>query len=506
MPRKTIDSNVTGVAITEETDLKVLPGSPTWYNRAVNSYSDFGGEITTVASDSINASRQNPRGTTTDLDASGGFNIDMKNDLVRDLQGFFFADARGKPDTKPLNGTATVVSAVSAAAYTVSANGTQFTANMLVFASGFTNAANNGVSLVTASTATSVTTNSAKVVSTPPATARLQACGQQFASGDLALTIVGGTVALTSTAAAWANVNINVGEWVFIGGDAVAERYNAGYGFGRVKSKTNSVVVLDDVAWTGGTLAADAGAGKTLRVFYGTYIRNEKDPALIKRRSYQIERTLGSDGVGTQAEYLVGAVANELTLNLPLTDKHTADLTYMALDNESRTGTEGVKPGTHADMAIAKPYNTSSSVWRLKMAILDPATLNPTLLFGYVSDATFTINNNASATKAVGVLGGIDVNVGSFVVGGQITAYFTTVDSVKAIRQNKDVGFNAILSQGNKGLVYDIPLLGVGGGRITVEKDAPITVPLENFGAENENGYTASVTSFDYLPNVAIPV
>ena len=48
-------------------------------------------------------------------------------------------------------------------------------------------------------------------------------------------------------------------------------------------------------------------------------------------------------------------------------------------------------------------------------------------------------------------------------------------------------------------------MLGLGGGRLNVEKDAPITVPLEPAGAENENGYTMLYEVFAYLPTVAMP-
>lgn len=504
--RKTIDSNVVGVSVAEETEPKVLPGSPVWYDRAVNSYSDFGGEITTVASDTINASRQVQRGTPTDLDASGGYNIDMNNALTRDMQGFFFADAHEKLDTAPLNGAGVTITDVAVSGEYNAASGLSvFPVGCIVLASGFGNAANNGMSTVTASAAGTLTTDKTTAVeASPPAAARIQQVGFAFGTGDLTLTLSGGQVTLNSTAGGWFNVDVQVGEWLFIGDDDAGNRFNAGYGYGRVKSKDNNDVVLDEVAWVG-TLATDAGAGKAIRVFVGTFIRNEKDPALIKCRTYQVERTLGEDDNGVQSEYLVGAVKNELTMNIPLTDKHTADFAYVALDNEQRTGADGVKSGAHVELAKQKPYNTSSTVFRMSMALVDPSTLTPTALFAYVSDATITINNNASAVKAVGVFGGFDITVGTFTVGGAVTAYFTTVESVKAIRENKDVSFNAILAQANKGLVYDIPLLGVGGGRLNVEKDAPVTVPIENFGAENDNGYTASYTDFAYLPDVAMP-
>lgn len=504
--KNTINSNIVGFSIAEEECPRKLPDNPVWYDHVANSFSDFGGEITTVASDPINRSRQNQRGTITDVNASGGFSVDMSNAYTRELQGFFFANAREKPDTAPLNGTAVKITGVGAAGRFTAASGLSvFPVGGLVLASGFRSPENNGLARVTAAASGQLTTDATTVVeTTPPSGARIRLAGFQFDAGDLALTVGAATVRLTSTSSSWADVDLNVGEWIFVGGDAANTRYTAGTGYGRVLSKTDGRVVMDNVAWVG-DLATDNGNTKSIRVFVGAYLRNEKDPAKIIQRTYQLERTLGSDDDGVMSEYLVGATANELTLSLPLTDKHTADFSYMALDTEPRTGADGVKSGAHVGLPKQPPYNTSLSVFRLEMRLLDSTTLAPTKLFGYASDATITVNNNASATKAVGALGGIGVNVGNFVVGGNITAYFTSIEAMRAIRRNADVGFNAIIAQGNKGLVYDIPLLGIGGGRLSVEKDTPITFAVENFGAENEHGYTMSYTEFPYLPDIAMP-
>lgn len=504
---KVINSNVTGVAVAEELSVKVLPGAPVWRGRPVNAYSDLGGDVTLVAAEPISPSRQNQRGTAADLDAGGGYSLDVSNALTRDMQGFFFADAHEKTDTQPLNGVAVPITSVTAGGIYQAASGLTFVAGQLVRAHDFTTPANNGAFLVTAATATTVTTNNAgsTAEAAPPAASKLQQVGLEFAAGDLSLVHTTANVTLTSTASAWININLQVGEWVFIGGDDAGQQYGVGYGYGRVKSKDNSTVVLDNIAWVG-TIASDAGAGKTIRVYAGTFIRNEKSTASIKCRTYQVERQLGSDANGVQSEYLTGAVKNELALNIPLTDKHTADFTYVALDNETRTGLEGLKSGTRTELEKQAPYNTSSSVFRMRMALGDVETLTPVTMFGYASEVTLSVTNNATAIKAIGTFGGFDINVGNFVATGSITAYFTTIESIRAIRNNTDANLDVILAQDNKGLVYDVPLLGMSGGRLNVEKDTPITIPIDTSGAENAAGYTMSYTSFDYLPTVAMPV
>ena len=508
-----IDSNITGLAYAEEECLKQLPGvngaDAVWYGLEPNSYSDFGGELSTVARAPIDPSRQNKKGTITDLDASGGFNTDFtKSNITRLLQGFFFADARENPTTAPLNAAAIAVSDVDAAdkTYTIGSGGAAFVAGALVLAEGFTNAANNGLKTVASSTGTTVVVAETLTdEAAPPAGARLSVVGFQLASADANIAVVDGIPSLVTTAFDFTTKpNLFPGKWVFIGGDAAASRFANNVGYARIKSISQHALIFDDT-----TFAAvnETGTGKTIHIYSGVAIKNEKTPSLIKRRSYNIERTLGDGENGVQAEYLEGAVANEFTLNIPQADKLNADLTFIACDNTHRSGDAGdeQKVGARISAPGEDAYNTSSDIYRIKMAVHNPGSANPAALFGYVSEASVSINNNVTPNKAVGILGAFDTTAGNFEVGGSITAYFTTVAAVKAVRANADVGLSVIGAAKNAGFVFDVPLLGLGGGRLNVEKDAPITVPLEPAGAENANGYTMLYEVFSYLPTVAMP-
>ncbi len=88
---------------------------------------------------------------------------------------------------------------------------------------------------------------------------------------------------------------------------------------------------------------------------------------------------------------------------------------------------------------------------------------------------------------------------------GSLNAYFTSVAAIAAIRDNSDVGFNVISARANAGIVFDIPLMSIGGGRAKVEKDQAIMLPLENAAFENANGYTLMYVNFPYLPDAAMP-
>lgn len=510
-PVNKIDSNATGLAIAKEACPGVLPGeggqpgAAVWQLMEPNSYSDFGSEITTVARNPINQSRQNQKGVVTDLEASGGFNQDLTlGNTVERLQEFFFADQRAKPTNRNLNDAAVPVTAVSAVDGYAIANGATlgFTAGQLLFAQGFAAAPNNGLKVATAVTATHVTIAGAVADGAPDAQAMVSAVGIEFAEDDIALeTPVGDLPRIVAIAFDFTTLPLIPGEWIFLGGDAAANRLSgANHGFARIKTIAEDTIVFDKIDWAA---TAQDGTGISLRMFFGDVIRNESDPALIKARSVQLRRTLGNDLVGVQSEYLVGAFANELTVNMPISDKMTVDFGYVAMDNQQRTGTDGLKPGVVAPVVKTDVFNTSSDFTRIKLAIVDAANGNVAPLFGFATEMSLSIANGITMNKALGVMGAFDKSAGNFVVSGSITGYFSTVAAVQAVRNNADVTLDLISVKKNTGMLWDIPLLTLGGGRVTVEQDQPVMVPLENMAAESEFGHTLLFQSFKYLPTLA---
>lgn len=500
-----IDSNSTGLRYAEESSLGALPGSPVWYPLDPNSYSDFGGEITTVARDPINPSRQRKKGVTTDLDASGGFNQDLtQSNLTRMLQGFFFATARERDSTAPLNGTAVTLTNVDGvnAEYEAASGLGIFAAGDLLLASGFTNSGNNGLKVVVTAAAGAVQVGGVLTAEVPPAGAKLESVGFQFPSADLSVSLVSGNfVALNSVATNLTTLGLNAGDWIYVGGDGAITKFANNQGFARVRSVATNQLILDKTSWEG---AVEAGTGKTIQLFMGTVIKNEKDPNLIVRRTYQLERTLGQDNDGTMSEYLIGAVPNELTVNVAQADKVTADLSFVAIDNEQRNGLSGVKSGSRPSLPAEDPaFNTSSDFSRIKLASVSSVDSSPNPLFAFATEMTLSINNNVTPNKAIAVLGAFDTTAGTFEIGGSLTAYFADIAAVQAVRNNADITLDMVMVKNNAGMVFDVPLLSLGGGRLNVEKDQSITLPLEVMGAESSFGHTLLFSSFAYLPSAA---
>jgi hypothetical protein len=504
-----IDSNVTGLRYAEEASIKVLPGSPVWYPAEPNGYNDFGGQIATIARNPINPSRQRKKGVTTDLDASGGFGQDLtQSNLTRLLQGFLFADMREKSTTQPLNGAAIPITSVTAATNTYAAASglTIFGSNYLILASGFGQATNNGLKRVISSTASTVVVSPGTVVDepSPPATAKLQKVGRAWLAGELSVDVSGSYPRLVRASGTFDLTLLGLipGEWIFIGGDSALQRFvNAeNNGFARVRAVDTTYIELDK---TSNTMVAETATLQTIRLYFGNVLKNEAAANLIKRRSYQLERTLGEDGSGTMSEYLVGAVPNELSLQIRQADKITADLGFIAVDHEQRDGATGLKSGSRPDLIESDAFNTSSDFTRVKLHQIVDGDTNPSPLFAFFTELTLTVNNNVSPLKAVSVLGAFDVAVGTFAVSGNLTAYFADIAAVQAVRNNADVTLDFALAKNNAGIVVDVPMIALGDGRLAVEQDQPITLPLTVEAAAGANNHTLLFNEFPYLPTLA---
>lgn len=523
-PVNKIDSNIVGTNYAEEKCIGILPsttsgtGLPTdtdqagaiWRPLSPNEFDDFGGETSLTDRDPINASRQKQKGVLTDLEASGGFNQDMTHgSLQRLMQGFFFADARERANSAPISDSVEpLITLTSVSGNTVSlgtGSGAKLKSGDILQFSGMGIASNNRSNVAIDSVSgDTVTTNAVFTPESGTVTSKVEIVGFQFASGDLQINFTGEQLLLVRSTGSFINDGYQEGEWIFIGGDNPNTFFDLnGQGYARIRSVTDTTLELQEPTWQPST---DDGSGKLIQVYLGTFIRNEKDPLLIKRRSYQIERTLGQDNNGIQTEYIIGAVADELTLNLSTADKMTVDMSFMALTNEVRSGSEGPKPGNRDErLLIEDAFNTVNDVFQLRLFVNDPLQVTPSSLYAKVMEASLNIANGTTPDKCIGSLGGFDVTVGNFVVTGDLEAYFSTVEAINAVKRNADIGFNLIAAKDNTGFIFDLPLASIGGGRLDIAKDEPIKLPLEKMGAENEMGFTLGSTWFNYLPDAAMP-
>lgn len=505
-----IDSNVTGLRYAEEASIGVLPGSPVWTPLEPNSYDDFGGETTLVARNPINPSRQRKKGVITDLDATGGFPTDLTQRNLQDLlQGFVFADFRRKGEEVV---TAVDVDTTNPDEYEV-ASTTGFLVGSLIQGRNFTNAANNAVNEVTALVSdVSVEVADGQLVdeASPPATAQITVVGHVGAAGDIDVDASLTLPAITSTTLDFTTLGLIPGEWIFIGGDVAAEAFTnaANNGPKRIRSIAANRIEFDksDLA-----MITEASTTETIHLYFGRVLKNELG-SLIKRRTYQFERELGApestQPTQIQAEYIEGAVPNVITLNIPTAAILTASLTFLGIDSSTIDGPTALKSGTRPSIEEADAFNTSSDFSRIKLAQVVAGNEAPDPLFAFAQEISITVDNTLSANKAVGTLGSFDVTAGTLTIGGSITAYFSDVAAVNAVRNNVDITLDAFIVKDNAGIVVDLPMIALGGGRPDVQQDQAITLPLEMNAATAANidatlDYTIMFVFFDYLPNAA---
>lgn len=518
-----IDSNLTGLRYCQELTLGVLdptPANQRWVELEPNSYADFGGELTTIARNPINPGRQRKKGSPVNVEASAGWDTDLTQTNSEDiLQGFMFANLRKKYE---YTGIAQTV-ATSDDSYSGAAIGTGAFVGDLLLASGYTNTANNGIKNVTVVAAGKVTVSQNLVDETSPTTAKLVCVGFQFGAGEVEITNSGSafpTLTRTGGTKDLTQLGLIPGEFIFIGGDSAPTQFAGGSGanngFARVRSVTATTITFDK---TQNTMVTDNGATKTIQLFKGRVLKNEIGTSIV-RRSYTLERTLGISDTAQptreQAEYVIGAVPNEFSFNYTAADKLTCDLAFVGLRpnaiNEVVTGADtllskisGVVrvPVVEADM-----FNTSSDISRVSLRPVSTTNANTTPLFTYSEEITVNINNNNSPNNAIGVFGAFEVTAGTFEVGGDITAYFGDVAAVQAVQNNADISLDIIQVKANSGIALDMPLLSLGGGRLEVEQDQPVKIPLESQAATGAKihptlNHTLMIVFYDYLPTLA---
>lgn len=499
--KNTISANRTELAYALEEVPSVLPVTPVWVPLEPNSYDDFGSDLTLKARNPINSSRQRKKGRITELEASAGFNQDYTSaNSLEMFSGFLCAAPRAKAMAAVLTVSATGFVVASPAIASTFFNG------VLVTAENFVSALNNGLKVVTGVTASTVNFAGSTVAATGGV---IKSVGVEAPVGSLSVvTVAGEFPKIVAAGFDLTRLGLIAGEWVHVG-DAVANNFAiaANNGFKRVLSVTATEIIFDRSLET---MLADNGATKTIRILTGTMIKNEL-ANLIVDKTYQLERKLGAPDTASpnvQSEYVKGCGANELTINIEEAEFLTMDYSFVSLDSETRSASLGLKTGTRASIKQLDAFNLANDVTAMRLYAIEPNVVNASPLFGYLTKASITVNNNIEPATAVGVLGGFELTRGQFEVDASVEAYFNTVEAIQKIRDNVDCGMYAIFAYDRQGLVVDLPLVALGGGLLDVEGNSDIKIPLELSAATavklNPNlDYTVGVTIFEYLPLTA---
>lgn len=521
-------TNNTTLAYAIESSPGVLPGSPTWKTLEPNNIGKYGAEITTVARNPISALRQRRKGTVVDLDAASEHDADLTiASLVDFAEGFLYAAATNADLTfvgRSVNGTGFIIPAATAA----QAAKLQFTSGgpiSLVFAAGYQNAANNGMKPLTADTGLAGTALafSGAVVETAPTNAEVSIAGIRAEAGDLAFSRSGDIGTLTSGNGASSNpinfttLGLTVGQWVHIGGLLAANQFAGAssvksLGYARIRAIAAGSLTLDKLDSrlinSDGTSTGAGGTEIPTDLLFGRFIRNVPvTSSEFLRRTYQFEAgydqlyetdpptpVANPDGF----EYVKGNYANEMTWEMPLTDKSTITFAFIALNTDDLVDNSGRKTNAATPIAPLQTgaFNTSADFARLRIADVDATGLTSDF-----KDMTVTVANGVTPEKVLGRLGARYVNLGNFELDVETEALFTSPLVVARIKANTTATMDWILRNDDGAIVADVPSCTIGNGAKSFPLNESVRIALEvQAHADSFFGTSFSLSLFPATP------
>jgi hypothetical protein len=506
MSRVLTNNSSFSVALEAAGQIGTLPGTPSWLLLEPNNANRVGAEITTVPRRPISRNRQNRKGAVTDLDS--GFEAEL--DLTREHLLYFLPPTLHAVYVGPRY---YVCTGVTSTGYTVAANG-DLPANTLIVTTGFTTEANNSPEtfkvVTTGSTGTEIRPTGGATAETIPAdgsqNALVEVAGRRFASGDLTLTVSGGVVTLGATAVDFvSDLRLQVGQFIGVGGSGTnAFATAANRGIARISSiaSDGQSMVLDKITaydGTATTFVTDAGAGRTVDLYFGRWIRNVAvGHADYLEQSLTAEVTLVDLGGSGQPRYVYarGNLIHELVLGFSGQDKATMSFNMIGLDTDVPTATQAAEADTPRTPRQVAAFNTAADFSRLRVTEVDETGVTSDFI-----DLTLTLGNNVSPEKVLGTLGARYMNMGIFDVRGECNVVLTDAAVMEAVRTNQlmtaEIGFRNT----DGAFIIDFPSITLGNGLPEFSPDESVKLPLTLAAVQDTTfGYTMSVSCLPYVP------
>lgn len=469
---------------------------------------DFYPKIKKVRRAPLSKNRQNEKGDVVDLDAAPKLVHDLNKEMLDHYgAGIVLATEKwsGGTGTGRFAVTAGLVkgdvalSAVAAGAYTV-ASGGAVAAGTLLYARGFTNAANNGLQVAaTLSTGTSINVTAAVLEASPPAGATLEIVGFQGGTSDITATTTG----LASTALDFTTLGLNVGQWIWIGGGTKASPGLLGFtgsgyrGWARITAIAAHALTLDRTLTA---QAADTGTGQTIQIFFGSFLRNVAiDNADYAETSYQIELSLPGAATAAATDYIYaqGCLVDTFEVNSPLTDKTVATLSFVGTNITDASTTRATGASTAPTPLATAALNTVTELARLR--VVDPATGNAVSVD--INNWKLMLKNHVTPQKQQATFGAARMIVGKCDVEVDFEVFLVQDDVIKAIRDNRTLQWEACLRNNDCGVVFDVPSGTFEDGAEKFPANGPVTATPKLMGFRDATyNYTLGISRFPYLP------
>lgn len=515
----TIASNVSRLAIRRE-------NASEWLTLKPVSYADFGAETEKEENQVIEPGRNREKEVSVGINAPAGFKANFTPEsLGHFADGVFLVTEKATPSSGGRFGSGSPTVVATGYDIGTDAAAAGFVAGQLVYAEFWGEGSNNGLHVVTGTLANVVQVTGLTVEGSPPSDAYVKVVGHEFAAADVDVVVTGGSYpTLVSTANAFNTADLIPGMWIYSGGgSAGSNQFNTDGNSSvmRLRAVEAGTLTLDRSA--GGAdldtaMASEVGTGISLRIFYGDFFRNVSaiGSNYVEQR-WDLERTLGvpnpqaSPGV-TQAEYVLEALLNTVTVVAPAKKKLEFDLEFIGKTGDTRTGQGGsllrTNGATLNDLLDADAFSTATDKLINRVYVLpDESAGNaiPDRLFKHLTEQTLTLSNNAVIEDAHGEFGALEIVPGDFSFAAEMTAHFADVAAQAAVQGNLDIGYQLgyanTMRDRRAGVIFDCPRGSLGNGRNNVERNSSIKTPLTFSGARSETfGYTASLSELPYLP------
>jgi hypothetical protein len=488
-------TNESSFAVALEESIGTLPATPSWHLLEPTGVSKAGSEITEEARRPISKNRQNRKGAVTDLDSGWDAELDLTREHLLYLVPAMIMAVWTGPRYYQVTG-------VTATGYTVAANG-DLPQGTLVVPTGFRTAANNSPESFKVVGAASIATEikvaglTAEVIPADGSqNALIEVAGRRGASGDLEIDANGD---LISTALDFTTLRLNVGQFIWIGGEAgsvYAFATAANRGLARITSIAANKITFDK---TTTTFVEDDGTGKTIDLYFGRWARNVAvDHADYLVHSLCIETTYTNlGGVGTDYySYARGNLINEATWQFDGQSLAKLSIATVGMDTQPPAADREPEADTPMVPVQVTAYNTAADFSRLRVTEVDESGITSD-----IKDLQLTFGNNVSPEKILGVLGARYMNLGLFDVMGEMNVVLTDVAVMEAVRDNRLMTMEIGIRNGDGAFIVDMPSITLSGGVPEFTPDESVTLPL-NFKAVQDTvfGYTTSVSCFPYLP------
>ena len=499
-------TNNLAMAVAIETSIGVLPATPLWVKLEPNSIGAYGATITTVPRNPISNTRQQRKGSVTDLDSSVEWEGDMTKDhALRFAEGFIFAQRQNSTVMERVQAGSDyeALAAVATPEYSHSALSAALVVGTLVFARGFTTAGNNGLKQVAAlstTTLTKVTTSLTAETPTNASGARMDVCGHRLADATWDDT----AKAVGSAAKDLTTFGLSVGQMLRVGSDVNA--LTGGQLVGRIVSITAALITLDKVQNLGASTLNGGGnvTANDCDLIYGQFVKN-----VPVANSDFLQRSFGFElayddlqnpaGTGDEYEYALGNLCNELTINMPGQDKATLSFGFVGTTTEDITTTRKTNSAEAVEPLQTAAFNTAASFARLNMTDTSEVSLGACF-----KTLTMVLGNEVSPEKCLGTLGAFAMNTGNFKVTIDAELLFTDSDLAQAVKDNQTVTMDFLLTNDDGAIGLDIPSMTLGGGtkNYPVNESIKISVTGEAFG-DTTLDTSIGFTEFPYFTTVA---